>query len=120
MRLKSPKLQRYGNHTWRCYGASDEPDRYRRRFNDHDGVIPLMANIFDTRKSCTPFDQNSTLIAVIELSQVSWLVGGIVPGLERNRNRGRSPGVQAAACLLRSSASLGTAFASSTPRRLPR
>lgn len=43
-----------------------------------------MANIFDTRKSCTPFDQNSTLIAVIELSQVSWLVGGIVPGLERN------------------------------------
>ncbi len=43
-----------------------------------------MANIFDTRKSCTPFDQNSTLIAVIELSQGSWLVGGIVPGLERS------------------------------------
>ena len=43
-----------------------------------------MANIFDTCKSCTPFDQNSTLIAVIELSQGSWLVGGIVPGLERS------------------------------------
>ena len=43
-----------------------------------------MANIFDTRKSCTPLDQNSTLIAVIELSQGSWLVGGIVPGLERS------------------------------------
>jgi transposase len=43
-----------------------------------------MANTFDTRKSCTPFDQNSTLIAVIELSQGSWLVGGIVPGLERS------------------------------------
>lgn len=44
-----------------------------------------MANTFDTRKSCMPFDQNSTLIAVIELSLGSWLVGGIVPGLERSQ-----------------------------------
>jgi transposase len=43
-----------------------------------------MANTFDTRKSCVPFDQSSTLAAVIELSRDSWLVGGIVPGLERN------------------------------------
>jgi len=43
-----------------------------------------MANFFDTRKSCMPFNQNSALIAVIELSQGSWLVGGIVPGLERS------------------------------------
>jgi transposase len=43
-----------------------------------------MANTFDTRMSCIPFDQNSTLVAVIELSKDSWLVGGIVPGLERS------------------------------------
>jgi transposase len=43
-----------------------------------------MLNIFDTRKSCIPFDQSSTLVAVIELSKDSWLVGGIVPGLERS------------------------------------
>ena len=43
-----------------------------------------MANTFDTRKSCVPFDQNSTLVAVIELSKDSWLVGGIVPGLKRS------------------------------------
>jgi len=43
-----------------------------------------MANTFDTRKSCVPFDQSSTLVAVIELSKDSWLVGGIVPGLERS------------------------------------
>jgi transposase len=43
-----------------------------------------MPNIFDTRKSCIPFDQSSTLVAVIELSKDSWLVGGIVPGLERS------------------------------------
>jgi transposase len=42
-----------------------------------------MANTFDTRKSCFPFDQSSTLVAVIELSKDSWLAGGIVPGLER-------------------------------------
>lgn len=43
-----------------------------------------MANNFDTRKSCVPFDQSSTLVAVIELSKDSWLAGGIVPGLERS------------------------------------
>ena len=35
-----------------------------------------MANNFDTRKSCDPFDQSSTLVAVIELSKDSWLAGG--------------------------------------------
>ena len=43
-----------------------------------------MTNIFDTRKSCFPFDQDSTLVAVIELSKNSWLIGGIVPGIERS------------------------------------
>jgi transposase len=42
-----------------------------------------MTNSFDTRKSCTPFDQSRTLVAVIELSQQTWLVAGIVPGLRR-------------------------------------
>jgi transposase len=28
-------------------------------------------------------DQNSTIIAVIEMSQSSWLVGGVLPGIER-------------------------------------
>jgi transposase len=43
-----------------------------------------MTNTFDTRKSCIPFDQSSTLVAVVELSQDSWLVGAIVPGLKRS------------------------------------
>ena len=42
-----------------------------------------MTNSFDTRKSCTPFDQSRTLVAVIELGQQTWLVAGIVPGLRR-------------------------------------
>src|SRR3954466_7775465 len=37
----------------------------------------------DLSRSLTAFDQDSTLIAVIEMSQSSWLVAGIVPGIER-------------------------------------
>lgn len=37
----------------------------------------------DLSRSLTPLDPNHTLIAVIEMSQQSWLVAGIVPGVER-------------------------------------
>ena len=43
-----------------------------------------MAATFDTRKSSVPFNQNSTLVAVVELSKKSWLVGSIVPALDRS------------------------------------
>lgn len=42
-----------------------------------------MPKSYDTRKSLVALDQDSTLIAVIEMSQESWLVAGIVPGIER-------------------------------------
>jgi len=37
----------------------------------------------DLSRSLTTLDVNHTLIAVIELSQKSWLVAGIIPGVER-------------------------------------
>ena len=37
----------------------------------------------DLRRCLTVLDQDSTLIAVIEMSLSSWLVAGIVPGIER-------------------------------------
>ena len=37
----------------------------------------------DLSRSLVALEQDSTLIAVIEMSQSSWLVAGIVPGLER-------------------------------------
>ncbi len=37
----------------------------------------------DLSRSLAALDQDSTLIAVIEMSQSSWLVGGIVPGINR-------------------------------------
>src|SRR5438270_11479158 len=38
----------------------------------------------DLSRSLATFDPESTLVAVIEMSQSSWLVAGIVPGLERH------------------------------------
>src|SRR3982075_19149 len=37
----------------------------------------------DLSRSLVALDQNSTSIAVIEMSQSSWLVGGVLPGIER-------------------------------------
>jgi transposase len=37
----------------------------------------------DLSRCLTPFVPNQTLIAVIELSKESWLVAGILPGVER-------------------------------------
>lgn len=43
-----------------------------------------MPQIDDLSRSLTALDENSTLIAVIEMSQASWLVAGIVPGVARH------------------------------------
>lgn len=42
-----------------------------------------MPQLNDLSRSLAPFDQGRTLVAVIELSLSSWLVAGVVPGLER-------------------------------------
>ena len=38
----------------------------------------------DLSRSLVALDQDSTLIAIIEMSQSSWLVAGIIPGVERH------------------------------------
>jgi transposase len=43
-----------------------------------------MAKPNDLSRSLAPFEQDSTLVAVIEMSLSSWLVAGIVPGLDRH------------------------------------
>ena len=42
-----------------------------------------MARVDDLSRSLVAFDGHSTLVGVIEMSQKSWLVGGLVPGVER-------------------------------------
>src|SRR5262245_28218372 len=41
----------------------------------------------DPSRSLTPLKPNGTLIAVIEMSLSSWLVEGIVPGIERQPSK---------------------------------
>src|ERR1700726_1624286 len=42
-----------------------------------------MPKLNDLSRSIAPLEPDGTLIAVIEMSQSSWLVAGIVPGVER-------------------------------------
>src|ERR1700674_3388088 len=42
-----------------------------------------MPQLNDLSRSLVALDQDSTIIAVVEMSQSSWLVGGVLPGIER-------------------------------------
>jgi transposase len=42
-----------------------------------------MSQAFEASRSLTALEQDSTIIAVIEMSQSSWLVAAVVPGLKR-------------------------------------
>src|SRR5499427_431721 len=45
----------------------------------------------DLSRSLVALDQDSTLIAVVELSQSTWLVGGVLPGIERQPRKKLEP-----------------------------
>lgn len=42
-----------------------------------------MSNFDDLSRSFVPFEQGETLIAVVEMSLSSWLVSGLIPGVDR-------------------------------------
>jgi transposase len=44
---------------------------------------PKQKPLNDLSRSLTPFDPNEAIMIVIELSKQSWLVAGIIPGVER-------------------------------------
>jgi transposase len=54
----------------------------------------------DWSRSLAALDQDSTLIAVIEMSQASWLVGAMVPGVERHPLKKLMPDTEALLRLL--------------------
>jgi transposase len=59
-----------------------------------------MPQLNDLSRSLTHFEQSSTLVAVIEMSQSSWLVAGVVPGVERQPLKKLEPDEQALLRLL--------------------
>ena len=42
-----------------------------------------MTQVDDLSRSLVAFEQSSTMAIVVEMSQLSWLVAGVVPGLDR-------------------------------------
>src|SRR3984893_14536643 len=54
----------------------------------------------DLSRSLVALDQNSTIIAVIEMSQSSWLVAGVLPGIERQPRKKLEPEAKGALGLL--------------------
>jgi transposase len=65
----------------RCYGAGGggkAPLALCNRLTERP-----MSQLFDASRSLTSLEQDSTIIAVIEMSQAKWLVAAVVPGVER-------------------------------------
>src|SRR3954465_11379122 len=63
---------------WRCYGAGGE--EMAPSSLDQGWSCP-MSKPADLNRCLASLDQDHTIIAVIEMSQSSWLVAGVVPGI---------------------------------------
>ena len=50
-----------------------------------------MSQVNDLSRSLAAFDQNTALTVVVELSEASWLVAGLVPGLDRQPLKKQEP-----------------------------
>src|SRR5262245_23889114 len=59
-----------------------------------------MTRIGDLSRSLVVLEQNSTVIAVVEMSASSWLVGGLVPGIQRQPMKKLAPDPEAVLRLL--------------------
>jgi hypothetical protein len=77
-RLKTVALSR---GTERFYGAGGEDVATSSLQSNRWSAAMPQPN--DLSRSLVALDHNSTIIAVVELSQSSWLVGGVLPGIER-------------------------------------
>src|SRR5712672_2099343 len=67
-----------------------------------DGTIVAVANRWsapmpqpnDLSRSLIALDQDSTIIAVVEMSQSSWLIAGMLPGIERQPRKKLEPSAE--------------------------
>ena len=50
-----------------------------------------MPQVDDLSRSLIAFKQSSTLVAVLEMSQQSWLAAGVLPGIDRHPLKNRPP-----------------------------
>src|SRR5690349_23694160 len=81
----------------RCYGAGGEDGNFVAYINRWSVKMPQPN---DLSRSLVALDQDSTIIAVVELSQSSWLVGGVLPGIERQPRKKLEPSPERLLALL--------------------
>src|SRR6516162_6970320 len=82
----------------RCYGASGGGKAPLALYNEP--MERPMSQPFDASRSLTVLEQDSTIIAVIEMSQSKWLVSAVVPGVERQPLKKLDPDEEALRKLL--------------------
>ena len=90
--LQTPRL----SATPACPGGqTDAMGRTARELapssSDRTDGVPTMPKPNDLSRSPVALDENSTLIAVIEMSLASWLLAGRVPGVHRSPLRKLDP-----------------------------
>src|SRR5437870_13623017 len=78
-------MSRQPSSTWRwdremLWGGRQGDGNFLAECNRWSAAMPQPN---DLSRSLVALDQNSTIIAVVELSQSSWLVAGVLPGVER-------------------------------------
>src|SRR5215469_12713105 len=81
----------------RCYGAGGEDGNFVAYINRWSAA---MSQPNDLSRSLVALDQDSTIIAVVEMSQSSWLVGGVLPGIERQPRKKLEPSPERLLALL--------------------
>src|SRR6516164_9219281 len=92
VRIQSPPAER-------CYGAGGEEMAPSIAARKQLMECP-MPQPNDLSRSLVALDQNSTIITVVEMSQSSWLVGGILPGIERQPRKKLEPNPERLLALL--------------------
>jgi transposase len=81
----------------RCYGAGGEDGNFVAYINRWSAAMPQPN---DFSRSLVALDQDSTIIVVVEMSQSSWLVGGVLPGIERQPRKKLEPSPERLLALL--------------------
>src|SRR5499427_2794717 len=84
-----PGASRSHRGTKRFYGAGGEDVATSSLQSNRWSAAMPQPN--DLSRSLVALDHNSTIIAVVELSQSSWLVGGVLPGIERQPRKKLEP-----------------------------
>src|ERR1700742_4374717 len=78
-------------------GAGGEDGNFVAYINRWSAAMPQPN---DLSRSLVALDQDSTIIAIIEMSQSSWLVGGVLPGIERQPRKKLEPSPERLLALL--------------------